>query len=75
MQATRKRRKEEQVKQSGSRYNSPRTLGKAVAKVKRNPLASPTKVVEVVKEIDAEFQIAVFNKNYSSKAVPQKLKD
>ncbi|GFQ81167.1 hypothetical protein TNCT_293331 [Trichonephila clavata] len=36
MQATRKRRKEEQVKQSGTRYNSPRTLGKAVAKVKHN---------------------------------------
>ncbi|GFQ79165.1 hypothetical protein TNCT_569741 [Trichonephila clavata] len=34
MLATRKRRKE-QVKQSGTRYNSLRPLGKAVAKVKQ----------------------------------------
>ena len=46
MQATRKRRKEEQLKQTGVSYNSPRTLGKAVAKVKRNLPASPTKAVE-----------------------------
>ena len=36
MQATRRRRKEEEIKKTGTRYNSPRTLGKAVAKVKRN---------------------------------------
>ncbi|GFQ94674.1 hypothetical protein TNCT_179411 [Trichonephila clavata] len=37
MQSTRKLRKEEQVKPSGTRYNSPRTLGKAVVKVKPVP--------------------------------------
>ncbi|GFQ97215.1 hypothetical protein TNCT_540391 [Trichonephila clavata] len=50
MQATRNRRKEEQVKQSGTRYNSPRTLGKAVVKVKRNLSANSTKAVEFVKK-------------------------
>ncbi|GFR26411.1 hypothetical protein TNCT_667851 [Trichonephila clavata] len=49
LQVTRKRRKEEKVQQSGTRYNSPRILGKAVAEVKRNLLASPTKAVELVK--------------------------
>ncbi|GFR30945.1 hypothetical protein TNCT_508541 [Trichonephila clavata] len=63
MQATRKRRKEEQVKQSGTRYNGPRTLGKAVSKVKRNLPASPTKAVEFIKKITAEFQVTVFGKN------------
>ncbi|GFR25853.1 hypothetical protein TNCT_346331 [Trichonephila clavata] len=51
MQVTRKRRKEEQVKQSGTRYNSPRTLGKAVTKVKRNLPASLTKAGEFVKKL------------------------
>ncbi|GFU93285.1 hypothetical protein TNCV_1860161 [Trichonephila clavipes] len=74
-QATRKRRKEEQVQQSGTRYNSPRTLGKAGAKIKRYLPASPTKAVEVVKKIAAEFQIAVFDKNDAPKAVPRKLMD
>lgn len=75
MQATRKRRKEEQVKQTSTRYSSPRTLGKAVAKVKRNLPASPTKAVEVVKKIASEFHIAVFDKNDAPKAAPRKLTD
>ncbi|GFQ80409.1 hypothetical protein TNCT_606241 [Trichonephila clavata] len=75
MQATIKRRKEEQVKQSGTRYNSPRTLGKAVAKVKRNLPASSTKAVEFVKKIAAEFQVTVFDKNNNPKALLRKLTD
>ncbi|GFQ65185.1 hypothetical protein TNCT_424271 [Trichonephila clavata] len=80
MQATRKRRKEVQVKQSGTRYNSPRTLGKAMAKVKRNLPASPTKAVEFVKKIAAEFHCfsgtkAVEHKNDAPKAVLRKLTD
>ncbi|GFQ82797.1 hypothetical protein TNCT_239611 [Trichonephila clavata] len=75
IQAARKRCKEEQVKQSGTRYNSPHTLWKAVAKVKRNLPASPTKAGEVVKKISAEFQVAVFDKNAAPKAVPRKLTD
>ncbi|GFQ89692.1 hypothetical protein TNCT_537631 [Trichonephila clavata] len=46
MQATRKRRKEEQVKKPGNTYNSPHILDKAVAKGKCNLPASPTKAVE-----------------------------
>ncbi|GFR33011.1 hypothetical protein TNCT_194441 [Trichonephila clavata] len=72
MQATRKRRKEEQVKQSGTRYNSPRTLGKAVTKMKRNLPASPPKAVEVIKKSAAEFQVATFDKNDAPKAVPSR---
>lgn len=75
MQAFRKRRKEEQIKQTSTTYRSPCTLGKAVAKVKRYLPASPTKAVEVVKKIAAEFQVSVFDKNDSLKAVPRKLKD
>ncbi|GFR03224.1 hypothetical protein TNCT_446321 [Trichonephila clavata] len=74
MQATRKRRKE-QVKQSGTRCNSTRTLGKAAAKVKRNLLASSTKAVEFVKKIAAKFQVTVFDKNDAPKAVLRKLSD
>ncbi|GFQ72278.1 hypothetical protein TNCT_489741 [Trichonephila clavata] len=68
MQATRKRLKEEQVKQSGSRYNSPRTLGKVVAKVKRNLPASPTKAVEFVKELLLNSKLL-----YLTKMTPLKL--
>ncbi|GFQ76707.1 hypothetical protein TNCT_365031 [Trichonephila clavata] len=74
MQATRKRRKEEQVKQSGTRYNSPRTLGKAVAKVKCNLPANPTKAVEFVRKL-VLFQVTVFDKNDAPKAVLRKLTD
>ncbi|KAJ8720597.1 hypothetical protein PYW08_006062 [Mythimna loreyi] len=75
MQTTRKRRREEQIKQIGTRYNSPRTLGKAVAKVKRNLPVSPTKAVEVVKKIAAEFKITASDKSNAPKAVPRKLTD
>ncbi|GFR19148.1 hypothetical protein TNCT_29141 [Trichonephila clavata] len=51
MQATRKCRKEEQVKQSGTRYNSPCTLRKAEAKVKHNLPVSSNKAVEFVKKL------------------------
>ncbi|GFQ70371.1 hypothetical protein TNCT_402871 [Trichonephila clavata] len=70
MQATRKLRKE-QFKPSGTRYNSPHTLGKTVAKVKRNLPTSPTKAVEFA----AEFQATVFDKNDALKVVPRKLMD
>lgn len=73
MQATRKRRKEEKVKQTYSRYRSPRTLGKAVAKIKRNLPASPTKAMDVIKKIASEFNIDVFDKNVAPKAAPRKL--
>ncbi|GFQ71305.1 hypothetical protein TNCT_671291 [Trichonephila clavata] len=66
MQATRKRRKEEQVKQSCTRYNSPSILGKTVAKVKRNLLASPTKAAEFVK-------ILLLNSKLLTKMTPLKL--
>ncbi|CAG5046355.1 unnamed protein product [Parnassius apollo] len=75
MQATRKRLREEQIKQASTRYSSPRTLGKAVAKVKRNLPASPTKAFEVAKKIAAEFQVAESEKNDSPEAVPRKLMD
>ncbi|GFR30682.1 hypothetical protein TNCT_681201 [Trichonephila clavata] len=72
MQATRKRCKEEQVKQSGTRYNSPRILGKAVAKVKRSLPDSPTKAEEFVKKMAAEFQVTAFDKNDVPKAMLSK---
>lgn len=75
MQATRKRRKEEQFKQTSHTYKSPRTLGKAVAKIKRNLLASPTKAVEVVKKIASEFNIVAFDKNDAPTPAPRKLTD
>lgn len=75
MQATRKRRKEEQLKQSSTSYRSPRTLGKAVAKIKCNLPASPTKAVAVVKKIASEFNIAAFDENNAPKGTPRKLTD
>lgn len=75
MQATRKRRKEQQFNQTSSRYSSPRTLGKAVAKIKRNLPASPTKAVEVVKKIAYQFNIATSDKNDAPKAALRKLTD
>lgn len=75
MQATRKRRREEQFKQTSRSYSSPRTLGKAVAKIKRNLPASPTKAVEVIKKIASEFNIAALDKNDVPKLAPRKLTD
>ncbi|GFR11180.1 hypothetical protein TNCT_444291 [Trichonephila clavata] len=68
MQATRKRRKEKQIKQSGTRYSSPRILGKAVAKVKRNLPASPTKAVEFLKKLLPNSKL-----QYLTKMTPLKL--
>ncbi|GFR05210.1 hypothetical protein TNCT_564431 [Trichonephila clavata] len=62
MQATRKRRREEQAKQSGTRYNNPHILGKAVAKVKHNLPASSTKAVEFVKKLLPNFKLLYFTK-------------
>ncbi|GFR31881.1 hypothetical protein TNCT_144461 [Trichonephila clavata] len=61
-QVTRKRRKEEQVKQSVTRYNSPHTLGKAMAKVKRNLPASPIKAVEFVKKLLQNYKLLYLTK-------------
>lgn len=73
MQATRKRRKEKDIEKASSSYKSCRTLGKAVAKVKRNLPTSPTKAEAVVKKIAAEFQIAVPSEIVSANAMPWKL--
>lgn len=72
MQATRKRRKEKDIEKASSSYKSCRTLGKAVAKVKRNLPTSPTKAEAVVKKIAAEFQIAVPSEIVSANAMPWK---
>lgn len=50
LRATRERRKEAKIGRTSVSYKNSRTLGKAVAKVKRNLPASPTKAVEVVKK-------------------------
>ncbi|KAL3290261.1 hypothetical protein HHI36_023611 [Cryptolaemus montrouzieri] len=71
MQATRKRR-EEHVEQTCTRYISPRTLGKAVTKVNLNLPTSPTKAVGLV---GSEFHIAGFDENGAHKAAPPKLTD
>ncbi|GFQ67414.1 hypothetical protein TNCT_104101 [Trichonephila clavata] len=58
MQATRKCSKEEQVKQSGTRYNSLSTLEKVVAKMKRNLLDSDSDNESINEESPPPFHQA-----------------